>query len=357
LDADEKYVLQICLNLCSEGDAAMISNSKVSVKIVTIVMLLSIAFVVQAEGAVYIFPVTPATPGWGDLTFAERIAVQQIPEEYLATMTTEDLYQTYLTLPGWLEHLASSSSPQNGFDMIRARYNVITALMKKPDVNDVLIAEYRTYVIDEINNYDVEYMFLYVNPTEIVLNQYEVIAQLTMNQKKELVEHALSIYNMKKSLPDSHYGLGYGFVLIGRIMLMDAYPPFMQYISEHPELKISLDGEFDAERDLLLDMGANYIDSITNCEDNDSITCELLPPAPNPFNSSTTISFTLPVPAPVMLTVYSITGQKVMILIDSPMDAGAHSVVFDGSGLSSGIYLYRFESPGFAKTGKMLMVK
>jgi hypothetical protein len=79
--------------------------------------------------------------------------------------------------------------------------------------------------------------------------------------------------------------------------------------------------------------------------------------SPNPFNPTTTITYTLANPGRVNLSVYSITGQKIAILVDSPMDAGTHSVVFDGSNLASGIYLYRFESPGFAKTGKMLMVK
>jgi hypothetical protein len=80
-------------------------------------------------------------------------------------------------------------------------------------------------------------------------------------------------------------------------------------------------------------------------------------PYPNPFNNTTTISYTMANPGKVNLSVYSITGQKVATLVDSPMAAGTHSVAFDGSGLASGIYLYRFESPGFAKTGKMLMVK
>jgi len=62
----------------------------------------------------------------------------------------------------------------------------------------------------------------------------------------------------------------------------------------------------------------------------------LYPPSPNPFNPS---------------------GQKVTTLVDRNMPAGRHSVVFDGSSLASGVYFYRLETPGFAKTGKMLLVK
>ena len=78
---------------------------------------------------------------------------------------------------------------------------------------------------------------------------------------------------------------------------------------------------------------------------------------PNPFNPSTTISFNLSTDSSVNLTVHDITGQKVGTLIDSHMQAGNHSALFDGSGMASGIYFYQLESEGFRKTGKMLLLK
>jgi hypothetical protein len=56
-------------------------------------------------------------------------------------------------------------------------------------------------------------------------------------------------------------------------------------------------------------------------------------------------------------TSYSVNGQKVATLVDRNMPAGRHSVVFDGSSLATGVYFYRLETPGFAKSGKMLLVK
>ena len=78
---------------------------------------------------------------------------------------------------------------------------------------------------------------------------------------------------------------------------------------------------------------------------------------PNPFNPSTTISFSIPKQSYIILSVYNITGQKVATLVDKHMSAGSHSVIFDGSDLGSGVYLYRLESKGFTKTGKMLLMK
>lgn len=81
------------------------------------------------------------------------------------------------------------------------------------------------------------------------------------------------------------------------------------------------------------------------------------PPAPNPFNPTTTIRFFLSERSDVELTVYDCTGQKVATLVDSFMTAGNHAAVFDGSALASGVYFYRLETKDFAKTGKLMLVK
>jgi len=78
---------------------------------------------------------------------------------------------------------------------------------------------------------------------------------------------------------------------------------------------------------------------------------------PNPFNPSTTITFSIPVSAPVSLDVYSVSGQKIATLASGIISAGSHSVIFDGSGLASGVYYYHLQSSGYAKTGRMLLVK
>ena len=78
---------------------------------------------------------------------------------------------------------------------------------------------------------------------------------------------------------------------------------------------------------------------------------------PNPFNPSTTITFNLPQPADVTLTVYAITGQKVATLAEGWLNAGTHMALFDGAHLASGIYIYRLESGNVVRSGKMLLMK
>ncbi|HDS74728.1 MAG TPA: hypothetical protein ENN56_04225 [Firmicutes bacterium] len=71
--------------------------------------------------------------------------------------------------------------------------------------------------------------------------------------------------------------------------------------------------------------------------------------APNPFNPSTTIPFSLPVPGHTELAVYAATGQLVRTLIDTDMRSGEHAVIWDGRDNSgrpaaSGVYLVRLAS-------------
>ena len=65
---------------------------------------------------------------------------------------------------------------------------------------------------------------------------------------------------------------------------------------------------------------------------------------PNPFNPSTSIRFALPESETVTLRVFDTLGRPVATLMNQkPHTAGTHTVHFDGSGLSSGVYIYRLE--------------
>jgi aminopeptidase N len=65
---------------------------------------------------------------------------------------------------------------------------------------------------------------------------------------------------------------------------------------------------------------------------------------PNPFNPSTTIRYGLPNSSHVTLSLFNLLGQRVAVLDDGEREAGYHEVKLDGSGLSSGVYLYRIQA-------------
>jgi hypothetical protein len=78
---------------------------------------------------------------------------------------------------------------------------------------------------------------------------------------------------------------------------------------------------------------------------------------PNPFNPMTRINFDLGKASNVKLTIYNILGQKVATVINQFMNAGAYSVNFNGSNLSSGVYLYSIEAGDFKMNKKMILLK
>jgi len=78
---------------------------------------------------------------------------------------------------------------------------------------------------------------------------------------------------------------------------------------------------------------------------------------PNPFNPSTTIKFSIPEQTNVTLKIFNSIGQEVASLLNGEMAAGNHSVDFNASKLSSGVYFYRIDSPSFTSTKKMILIK
>ena len=78
---------------------------------------------------------------------------------------------------------------------------------------------------------------------------------------------------------------------------------------------------------------------------------------PNPFNPLTTIAYNLPEASNVTLTIYTITGQKVAVLVDAHQQAGHHRILFDGSGFGTGVYLYHLEAGSFVETRRMVLLK
>ncbi|SMO71188.1 Ig-like domain-containing protein [Gracilimonas mengyeensis] len=75
---------------------------------------------------------------------------------------------------------------------------------------------------------------------------------------------------------------------------------------------------------------------------------------PNPFNPTTTIALELPSSAAVDLSVYDVLGRKVATITNDRLNAGTHTLRFDGSSLSSGLYIYRLSVDGAIVETKMM---
>jgi outer membrane protein assembly factor BamB len=78
---------------------------------------------------------------------------------------------------------------------------------------------------------------------------------------------------------------------------------------------------------------------------------------PNPFNPATIISYDIPKFSHVALIVYDILGRQVAILVNEEKKPGSYQTIFDGSGLASGVYLYKLQAGTYSNTKKLLLLK
>ncbi len=79
---------------------------------------------------------------------------------------------------------------------------------------------------------------------------------------------------------------------------------------------------------------------------------------PNPFNPSTKIQYNIPENSFVSLKVYNTIGKEVANLVNNVVPAGTHEVLFDASGLNSGVYFYTLRAGNnFVQTRKMILMK
>lgn len=90
---------------------------------------------------------------------------------------------------------------------------------------------------------------------------------------------------------------------------------------------------------------------------NEVISYYLLQNYPNPFNPNTTISYQIPQSRFVTLKVYDMLGREVAALVNEEKPTGNYEVEFDGSNLTSGIYLYKIQAGSYSSVKKMILLK
>jgi len=84
--------------------------------------------------------------------------------------------------------------------------------------------------------------------------------------------------------------------------------------------------------------------------------------APNPFNPTTTINFSVPSAGDAKLAIYNTAGQLVRTLIDGSLSAGAHKVTWDGKdnlgrSVATGVYMYRLTAGQKNLVKRMTLVR
>jgi len=78
---------------------------------------------------------------------------------------------------------------------------------------------------------------------------------------------------------------------------------------------------------------------------------------PNPFNPTTKIRFSVAEDGFVTLKVFNALGKEIKTLINKNLAAGQYDINFDGSDLTSGVYIYQLNADGKNITKKMMLLK
>jgi flagellar hook assembly protein FlgD len=83
---------------------------------------------------------------------------------------------------------------------------------------------------------------------------------------------------------------------------------------------------------------------------------------PNPFNPTTTISYSVREKQPVQLVIYNMLGQKVKTLVNGEVEPGNHSAVWhgrdnNGRPVASGVYFFKMHAGKYTSTKKMILMK
>ena len=78
---------------------------------------------------------------------------------------------------------------------------------------------------------------------------------------------------------------------------------------------------------------------------------------PNPFNPLTNINFDIPKAVHVQIKVYDIKGREIQTLVNDFRKAGHYEVQFDGTDLSSGVYIYRIDAGDFVSSKRFVLLK
>ncbi|MCE5252177.1 T9SS type A sorting domain-containing protein [bacterium] len=94
-----------------------------------------------------------------------------------------------------------------------------------------------------------------------------------------------------------------------------------------------------------------------NVEEAGPVAFDVSQNTPNPFNPTTMINFIIPEAGNVSIDVFNIAGQKVSTIANEFMSSGSHSVTWNASGYSAGVYFYTVKCGDYSRTMKMTLLK
>jgi hypothetical protein len=216
----------------------------------------------------YIYPVKPGTEQWKKLkSDAERTAACQIPTDTLKKMSTRGVVDSCLALP-LIGDILTYDNLEQGFLAMVSKFYVFQELLARKDNGKTLLMIYQQTAPGKIRekiqkNGTKDWPLIRYFLIEVFLSRQEVIENLSVSERDELLYLAYSTYNLKKREPGT-YGYMSGIAclaIIKRVMQKegflsldteaekrDIYRPYAGIRETHIPFILSRAGKFIQER-------------------------------------------------------------------------------------------------------------
>ncbi|MBN2769191.1 MAG: hypothetical protein JXR90_00695 [Spirochaetes bacterium] len=155
----------------------------------------------------YDFPVKPGTEQWAKLTTSKQMdEVCVIPDEVLSAMSTKALLITCLNYPRIIDFFLIDNM-QYGFDFYSRHFNGLAELVKKPDLNKILLQSYIDIdlIKSRMAGYDAELSYLQTVFFELLISQENIIKGYERKDKLILLSEAIKKLEQRRKLGESVY--------------------------------------------------------------------------------------------------------------------------------------------------------
>jgi hypothetical protein len=168
---------------------------------------LSVLVVAQVTEKPYEFPVKPGTEQWAKLSSSSQMdEVCVIHDQVLRKLSTRALLITCLNYPRIID-VFSADNLQSGFDLCSTHFNGLAELLKRPDLNQILLKFYLDVDIQKntIEGYNAKFPFLPLAFVELFLAQNNILKQFDNKDKSILLSEAIKNLEIRKSKGESLY--------------------------------------------------------------------------------------------------------------------------------------------------------
>jgi hypothetical protein len=189
--------------------------------------IFSVLAMAQETEEPYDFPVKPGTEQWAKLTTSDQMdEVCVIPDQVLSIISTKDLLITCLNYPRIIDFYLADNL-QSGFDKCSKRFNGLTELLNRSDINQVLLKSYLDIDIQNktMKGYSGTLSHLQVGFIELLIAQEKIIRLLNEEEKKILISEATIKLEKRKEIGESLYRQMTTAFILSRILTSENLAP------------------------------------------------------------------------------------------------------------------------------------